>query len=61
MIWLRLSKFDACNWRGSYNALVVLEYLLTHGPLRIAEEFQSDQDTIKEMATFHYVDDKGLV
>ncbi|XP_075485426.1 ENTH domain-containing protein C794.11c-like [Primulina tabacum] len=57
----RLSKFDAWNWRGSYNALVVLEYLLTHGPLRVAEEFQSDQQTITHMAaTFHYVDHKGF-
>ncbi|XP_073304517.1 ENTH domain-containing protein C794.11c-like [Primulina huaijiensis] len=53
----RLSKFDTWNWRGSYNALVVLEYLLTHGPLRVAEEFQSDRQTITHMAaTFHYVD-----
>ncbi|KAG8390883.1 hypothetical protein BUALT_Bualt01G0129900 [Buddleja alternifolia] len=57
----RLSKFDAWNWRGSYKALVVLEHLLTHGPKRIAEEFQSDEDIITDMATdFHYVDHKGF-
>ncbi|KAJ8439883.1 hypothetical protein Cgig2_003949 [Carnegiea gigantea] len=28
----KLSKFDRKNWRTSYNALVVLEHLLTHGP-----------------------------
>ncbi|KAI3470710.1 hypothetical protein Pfo_027373 [Paulownia fortunei] len=56
----RLSKFDTWNWRASYNALVLLEHLLTHGPQRIAEEFESDQDTIRDLATFHYVDDKGF-
>ncbi|KAL8463151.1 hypothetical protein ACS0TY_033974 [Phlomoides rotata] len=57
----RLSRFDACNWRGCYNALVLLEHLLTHGPQRIAEEFESDhEDTIMDMATFYCVDDKGF-
>ncbi|KZV58355.1 ENTH/VHS family protein isoform 1 [Dorcoceras hygrometricum] len=56
----RLSKFEAWNWRATYKALVLLEYLLTHGPLRISEEFQSDQQTITHMATFQYVDHKGF-
>ncbi|KAM7460295.1 hypothetical protein LguiB_036343 [Lonicera macranthoides] len=56
----RLWKFDRKNWRGSYKALIVLENLLTHGPQRVAEEFQCDRDIIKEMANFHYVDDKGF-
>ncbi|GFP96751.1 enth domain-containing protein c794.11c [Phtheirospermum japonicum] len=56
----RLCKFDTWNWRASYNALVLLEHLLTHGPLRIADEFECDRDTIRDMATFHYVDDKGF-
>ncbi|XP_021296111.1 ENTH domain-containing protein C794.11c-like [Herrania umbratica] len=56
----RLSKFDAKNWRASYNALVLLEHLLTHGPLRVAEEFQNHRDSIKEMGNFQYVDEKGF-
>ncbi|EYU33198.1 hypothetical protein ABFS82_06G147300 [Erythranthe guttata] len=56
----RLSKFDAWNWRGCYNGVVLLENLLTHGPQRIAEEFQSDRDTIQDMTTFHFVDHKGF-
>ncbi|XP_073132642.1 epsin-3-like [Henckelia pumila] len=56
----RLSKFETWHWRASYNALVVLEYLLTHGPLRVAEEFQTDHQTITHMATLHYVDHKGF-
>uniref|UniRef100_A0A2K1YXF6 Uncharacterized protein n=1 Tax=Populus trichocarpa TaxID=3694 RepID=A0A2K1YXF6_POPTR len=34
----------------SYKTLLLLEHLLiTHGPLRVAEEFQCDKDVIKEM------------
>ncbi|XP_019253452.1 PREDICTED: clathrin interactor 1-like isoform X2 [Nicotiana attenuata] len=40
----RLSKFETRNWRSSYKALMLLEYLLTHGPQSIAEEFRSDED-----------------
>jgi len=40
---------------------MLLEYLLTHGPESIAEEFQSDEDVIREMESFQYVDEKGLV
>ncbi|XVE99560.1 hypothetical protein REPUB_Repub03eG0209600 [Reevesia pubescens] len=54
----RLSKFDPKNWRASYSALVLLEYLLTHGPLRVAEEFQNDKDFINEMGNFQYIDEK---
>lgn len=58
----RLLKFDKKNWRASYNALILLEHLLTHGPKRIAEEFQSDhEDVIKQMGNFQYIDEKGFV
>ncbi|TMW87617.1 hypothetical protein EJD97_019714 [Solanum chilense] len=56
----RLSKFDRRNWRSSYKALMLLEYLLTHGPESIAEEFQSDEDVIRHMESFQYVDEKGF-
>ncbi|MCD7467123.1 hypothetical protein HAX54_004397 [Datura stramonium] len=56
----RLSKFDRRNWRPSYKALMLLEYLLTHGPESIAEEFQSDEDVIRQMGSFQYVDEKGF-
>ncbi|XP_027775348.1 clathrin interactor 1-like isoform X2 [Solanum pennellii] len=56
----RLSKFDRRNWRSSYKALMLLEYLLTHGPESIAEEFQSDEDVIRHMEDFQYVDEKGF-
>ncbi|KAK9070475.1 hypothetical protein SSX86_010877 [Deinandra increscens subsp. villosa] len=52
----RLWKFDKEKWRGSYKALVILDHLLTHGPERISEEFQSDKEVIKEMAIFQHLD-----
>ncbi|KAJ4827086.1 hypothetical protein Tsubulata_013900 [Turnera subulata] len=56
----RLMKFDRKAWRVCYKALLLLEHLLTHGPLRIAEEFQCDRDVVKEMESFQFVDDKGF-
>ncbi|XP_055815613.1 epsin-3-like [Solanum dulcamara] len=56
----RLSKFDRRNWRPCYKALMLLEYLLTHGPESIAEEFQSDEDVIRHMGSFQYDDEKGF-
>ncbi|MFQ6662448.1 hypothetical protein Gotur_030286, partial [Gossypium turneri] len=43
----KLEKFERKNWRISYNSLIVLEHLLTHGPESTAEEFQGDKDVIK--------------
>ncbi|XP_010030964.1 epsin-2 [Eucalyptus grandis] len=56
----RLVQFDRKNWRVTYKALIVLEHLLTHGPQRVVEEFQSDRGVIKEMKDFQYVDQKGF-
>ncbi|KAK3232170.1 hypothetical protein Dsin_004051 [Dipteronia sinensis] len=58
----RLLKFDRKNWRASYNALVLLEHLITHGPKRFAEEFKSDEDVIREILrnNFQYIDEKGF-
>lgn len=55
----RLVKYDKRNWRESYKAVVVLEYLLTHGPESVAEEFQRDRNEIREMERFQYIDEKG--
>lgn len=40
---------------------MLLEYLLTHGPESVAEEFQRDRDEIREMERFQYIDEKGWV
>ncbi|KAF7811311.1 clathrin interactor 1 [Senna tora] len=56
----RLEKFDKRNWRGSYKALILLEHLLTHGPLRVSEEFHCDENVIKEIGQLQYIDEKGF-
>lgn len=55
----RFNRFERKNWRVSYNSLIVLEHLLTHGPQSVAEEFQGDKDVIREMESFQYIDEKG--
>lgn len=56
----RLSKFDKGYWRASYKALILLEHLLTHGPLRVSEEFQCDIDVIEEIGQFQHTDERGF-
>lgn len=56
----RLMRFERRFWRESYKAVVVLEYLMTHGPESVAEEFQTDGDVIKEMENFQHIDEKGF-
>lgn len=56
----KLSKFDRKNWRAPYNALIVLEYLLTHGPERVAQEFQTEKAIINDMEIFQHIDEKGF-
>lgn len=57
----RLSIFERKNWRVSYNCLIVLEHLLTHGPESVAEEFQTDKEVISLTRNFQYIDEKGSV
>ncbi|XP_022756603.1 ENTH domain-containing protein C794.11c-like [Durio zibethinus] len=56
----KLAKFERKNWRISYNSLIVLEHLLTHGPESTAEEFQGDKEAIVKMQGFQYIDEKGF-
>lgn len=56
----RLWKYDKKRWHCSYKALILLERLLTHGPKRVAEDFQYDKDIIWEMGSLNYVDEKGF-
>ncbi|KAF2321914.1 hypothetical protein GH714_004487 [Hevea brasiliensis] len=56
----RFLRFERKKWRISYNSLVVLEHLLTHGPESVAGEFQTDKDVIREMESFQYIDEKGF-
>ncbi|XP_030924156.1 epsin-3 [Quercus lobata] len=56
----RLSSNDWKRWRQSYKSLVLLGFLLTHGPEEFAEEFQCDTDVIQELGTFKHIDEKGF-
>ncbi|KAJ3683958.1 hypothetical protein LUZ61_013122 [Rhynchospora tenuis] len=56
----RLAKFEKKQWREPYNSLVLLEHLLTHGPERIADDFQTIKGTAQEMCKFQFIDEKGF-
>ncbi|GAV70165.1 ENTH domain-containing protein [Cephalotus follicularis] len=56
----RLGTVDWKQWRQSYKSLVLLEFLLTHGPVDFVEDFQCDSDIIKELGTFKHIDQKGF-
>ncbi|KAM5553195.1 epsin-3 [Rosa sericea] len=56
----KLYNIDWKEWRQSYKALVLLEFLLTHGPEDFAEEFQGDSEVIQELGSFKHIDDKGF-
>ncbi|XVE65819.1 hypothetical protein DITRI_Ditri08aG0029900 [Diplodiscus trichospermus] len=60
VIHKRLDSIDWKNWRQSYKTLVLLEFLLTHGPADFAQEFMCDSDVIEELGTFRHVDEKGF-
>ena len=53
--------FERKDWRVSYNSLIVLENLLTHGPESVAAEFEVDKGVIQQMAGFQHIDEKGSV
>ncbi|KAF8098723.1 hypothetical protein N665_0260s0030 [Sinapis alba] len=48
------------KWREAYKAMVLLEFLLTHGPLHLPHDFLYHLDHIRFLSTFQYVDDKGF-
>ncbi|KAL6192038.1 hypothetical protein ACLB2K_038425 [Fragaria x ananassa] len=56
----KLYNVDWKEWRQSYKVLVLLEFLLTHGPVDFAEEFQCDSEVIQELGSFKYIDDRGF-
>ncbi|XP_073102522.1 clathrin interactor EPSIN 1 isoform X2 [Elaeis guineensis] len=48
------------EWRQSYKTLVLLEFLLTHGPEDMLEEFHCDINVIRELGKLNYVDERGF-
>ncbi|CAL9080856.1 unnamed protein product [Musa textilis] len=58
-VCVRFKRFDRKRWRKAYKAMILLEHLLTHGPLSFADELQSDKEVIQRMCNFQYVDERG--
>ncbi|KAF8392172.1 hypothetical protein HHK36_022514 [Tetracentron sinense] len=56
----KLYSIDWKLWRQSYRSLVLLEFLLTHGPEDFAEEFKCDTDVIRELGKFKHIDESGF-
>ncbi|VAH01339.1 unnamed protein product [Triticum turgidum subsp. durum] len=52
------AAFD--EWRPVYKALVVLEFLLTHGPEELPGDFLPDMQALRDLRGFTYTDDKGF-
>ncbi|KAG0586205.1 hypothetical protein KC19_2G072200 [Ceratodon purpureus] len=47
-------------WRQIHKSLILLEYLLCHGPEHLMMEFRQDKGRLEEFARFVYVDWKGV-
>jgi epsin len=56
----RLSVLDTKSWRETFKTLVLLEYLLTHGPESFAADFRSEKDVLHQLTHFQHVDDLGF-
>lgn len=61
LVWLpcRLRSVYWKEWRQSYKTLVLLEFLLIHGPEDMFEEFHCDINVIRELGKLNYVDERG--
>ncbi|EOA32679.1 hypothetical protein CARUB_v10015977mg [Capsella rubella] len=53
-------KGEMKKWREAYKAMVLLEFLLTHGPLHLPHDFIYDLDHFRFLSTFQYIDDNGF-
>ena len=51
---------DQNCWRETFKTLVLLEYLLTHGPESFATDFGSEKDVLHQLTHFQHVDDLGF-
>ncbi|RWR96623.1 Epsin domain-containing protein [Cinnamomum micranthum f. kanehirae] len=56
----RLYTNDWKQWRSTYKALVLLDFLLTHGPETVADEFRPDIIVIQELSKFKHIDERGF-
>ncbi|KAL5231434.1 hypothetical protein ABZP36_030210 [Zizania latifolia] len=51
---------DWKEWRPVYKALVVLEFLLTHGPDELPRDFLPEIAALRDLRGFSHVDDRGF-
>ncbi|KAG0042348.1 Epsin-3, clathrin recruitment and traffic between the Golgi and endosome [Gryganskiella cystojenkinii] len=58
-IFKRFTEKESREWRQIYKALVLLEYLVTHGSERVVDEARGHISTIKVLRSFQFVDDNG--
>ncbi|CAM9003287.1 unnamed protein product [Rhodiola kirilowii] len=58
VLWKRLSDTGK-NWRHVYKALILLEYLVTHGSERVIDEIKEHAHQISTLSEFQYVDSSG--
>lgn len=47
------------NWRHVYKALLLLEHLIKHGPIRVARDTQANGDLLRSLQSFEYKDKTG--
>ncbi|XP_077228161.1 uncharacterized protein LOC143861123 isoform X2 [Tasmannia lanceolata] len=55
-----LESINWKEWRKSYKALVLLDFLLTHGPETVPEEFYCDVGVIEQLGKFKHIDERGF-
>ncbi|KAJ0960669.1 hypothetical protein J5N97_001458 [Dioscorea zingiberensis] len=56
----RLRTLNQREWRQSYKALVLLEFLITHGPEETCDEFHCNINVIQEIGYMNHTDEKGF-
>ncbi|XP_024386448.1 uncharacterized protein [Physcomitrium patens] len=55
----RLALNPKKHWKQVHKTLILLEYLLGHGPEHLVMEFREEKDRLEELTRFVYVDWKG--
>jgi hypothetical protein len=54
----RLQEKDE-RWRMCYKALLLLEYLIKHGPTKVAQDVASSSSVLNKLQHFEYKDENG--
>lgn len=56
----RLEPNAKGSWRQLYKVLTLLEYLITHGPRSLSNEFRDDIFCIEELCQYNFIDQQGI-